>query len=82
MIGELGGTPETILFSQIGVSPARETIFWEIGAVWEKCSPLKLPHGGLGAAPGPIGPGDAPGLAPDDVTGIAPALDPGAPFRF
>ena len=31
LFSELGGTPETILFSQVGVSPAREAIFqpWE-----------------------------------------------------
>ena len=33
LFGELGGTPETISFSQVGVSPAREATFWILGAL-------------------------------------------------
>ena len=30
LFGELGGTPEAIPFSQVGVSPAREATFWNL----------------------------------------------------
>ena len=62
LFGELGGTPETILFSQVGVPPAREAIFSTLGSFSVKCFPRMLPYVVPGVATG-LACGVAPGSA-------------------
>ena len=62
LFGELGGTPETISFSQVGVSPAREATFSTLGGFSVKCFPRVLPYVVPGVATG-VASGVAPGVA-------------------
>ena len=62
LFGELGGTPETISFLQVGVSPTREVTFWNLEGFLVKCFPRVLPYVVPGVATG-VASGVAPGVA-------------------